>query len=1106
MVKVSPMVRSFNAGIFSQLVEGRTDLERYPASMRRMHNVIAAPQGPALCRSGTMFVVPVAEHDQHSFLLPFIFSNEQAKVLEFAFDRIRFIDEDGIQVYPSVAHTASTTTPFVITSATLGANIGDDVVLGGYPLDYNLNGEVARIISKTGDDYTLNLTWPTGKASVGGTVARVYHVPFDYTTIERERLRVVQSVDVMYLLNGSQPRKLLRYSAYDWRLEKIKFKDGPYLPINETTTTLTPSQTGNAVSVMTGPNTPSGVASADTERPAVTGGFYGDTDSTPYRFLGRNQPFSMDAAPAWHAFDDDDTTYWAGNVQQKGKLKYDFGASTTIDGYSIQASRDNRDETYLARDFAPSKFTLEGSNDDAVWTVIDDQQEYVLYDNDKTRFIELEAPATYRYYQLNVSKLLRNGPIEARVRRLVLRIQGRGGAEDQTSGATISNATATGAVFDNGFNQVAGVGAYKNATAANSMYVGKTLAAPRAIANVRFSGSNDNGYANPTLFDDITDRAVTFRLYAKTGAAPANGTDGTLLGTLTINDNPGFFTGSNQSAIRTIASNDPTTLWDHVWLNVTQPNNKPIYLSEVRFAGWGATGAMTIEASSVVGINRDQGFLQGDVGRLIRMKGRDNYWRALRIESVVDTTHVTATLEGEPFPDVRAIKEWRLGAWGDSVGWPTCGDFFEDRLCLGGSIDYPDLFAMSVIGQYEDFSQTDEFGVVLDESAVVARLNARKLSGIRWLAGDEKGLLIGTGSGEYLLSSVKGDTESVTARNIKARNSTSRGSADVEPVKVDRQVLYVQRTGRTMRELAYVFEADGYKSPSMSQLASHLGVKRFKEIDYAAEPHSIVWVRREDGSVVGLTYNRDESVVGWHTHDFGGAVESMTVVPAKDQLQDTLWLIVNRTVDGAQKRYIERLTRFWDFDMTLAEAHYLDSALRYVGDPVTVLYGLQHLEGREVYALADQKPVGPFIVTNGSVELQFEASDIIIGEGYDSDGETSRLENGAQDGTAIGKKGRIHNVSLLLWDSYGGEVGVWNDDDLADDAARFEGVKYYDPVEYPMRTDQSETTDLYTGEIGPIIMPSHDKKCSVAFRRPKKSPLPFNVVAIMPQMNKEDRG
>lgn len=1113
MVKVSPMIRSFNAGVFSELMEGRTDFERYPASARRMHNYVAAPQGPAIGRSGTAFVAPASDDDFVSVLVPFIFSDDQAQVLELANDRIRFVNEDGLQIYDPVASTISTQSPFVITSASLAANVDDDVVLSGYPADYNLNGEIVRVTAKAGNNYTLDKAWPAGKASVAAQVARVYHIDLDYTPEEREELRIVPSLDTIYFLTGRPVRKLLRYGAYDWRLEAVTFVDGPYLPTNTTDTTLTPSITGNAVPDMTGATVPSGVASASDSRRA----FDGDGDGNYY--IGRDVTWDLPETHPWHAFSSNDELYWSGGdhpnavsddhkglgLLQKGWLKYDFGAAVTIDGYSILAARDNQDTTYLTKDFAPSQWKLQGSNDDATYVDIDVQDAYVLYDADKTRFFDLsKTPATYRYFKLDITKLIRNGPIDARVRRLVLRTQGRGGSVIVTSGSTIGNADANAAAaFDNVLNTTSGSCARKNdAGGATTLWIGKTLAAARAIAGARVAGSNNHGYVDRggSTSGFTQNKDVEIRLYGKVGAAPANDTDGVLLGQINFNE------GTNESTPRWIASSNTTTAYDHVWIRVSantgEGNFQHVYVAEMQVFGWPNANSMVLTASSIVGINRDKGFQPTDVGRLIRMKGKDNYWRCLRIDGVTDTTHVTVKLEGEPFAKAEAIREWRLGLWSDTTGWPTCGDFYEDRLALAGNIEYPDYFALSRVGAYEEFQQTDEYGVVDDESAVVGRLNSRKMAGVKWLIGDEKGLLIGTASAEYILTSVKGDTEVITARNIKAKDSTSRGSSNVEPVKIDRQVLYVQRTGRTLREMAYVYEADGYKSPSMSQLASHLGVKRFKELDYAAEPYSLVWIRREDGSVVCLTYNRDENVIGWHTHDFNAVIESMTVIPAQDQMQDTLWMQTRRTVNGEAKRYIERLTRFWDFDMTIEQAHYLDCALRYEGPATKDIYGLQHLEGMEVYALADNKPQGPFTVTNGKITLAFAASSVLVGLGFDADAETSDLENGAQDGTAIGKKGRIHNASLKLWDSYGGEVGVWGDDELTGNQI---GKVEYSPVEYPRRLDQTETTELFTGMIGPIVMPAAAKRCGMAFRRPKSSPLPFNVIAIMPQMGKEDR-
>ena len=930
MAKASPMIRSFSAGEFSALLDGRVDIDRYASSTRKMMNYVAAPQGPAIARSGTMYVNSVHDHAYRSVLVPFVFSSDQATVLEFSTGRIRFFSEDGgLQVYTAVEAdiVSSPGSPLTVDTADLNADEGDEVVLSGVDAHFNMNNETVGITDVTGDVYTLNVTHPVGLAMGPITVARVYHVECDYSEAERRALRAVQSVDVMYLLTGkSQPRKLSRYGVYDWRLEDVKFVDGPYMPVNETETKLTPSATGNAVPVMTANTDGGATAAGSSKRGVVTGSV-----ATPVDFLGRNLTYSMGATEYFHAFDANDETYWAANAQQSGYIEYTPAVPFAADGYVIYPSKDNKDLSYGYKDYAPSTFYFSGWNGTA-WIELDRQENYVLYDGDKSAFFELKNTVVYSKYRLTIEKLYRNGLIEPRVRRLVIR----------------------------------------------------------------------------------SDASATF----------------------------------------------------------------------------------TLTASDTEGINRDVGFLDTDVGRLIRIKGEDGAWRSCEITARTSATEVTVTLAGEPLLSLKAIREWRLGYWSDTTGWPGTGDFFDDRLYLAGSDEAPDLIAGSVVGAYETFSQTASQGEVLDDAAVVVRLNARKLSRVLWVASDTRGLLIGTGSEEYVLSS--GSDAPLTARAIKARPATRRGSAPVEPVRIDNQMLYVQRSGRAVREFAYVFEADGYKSPSMSQLASHFGVSRIEEMVYAQEPHSIVWVRRADGSLLGLTYNREENVVGWHQHDIsGGRVESITVIPQSDGLQDALWMVVARGTETGVRRSIERLTRFWDFDTSLDQAHFVDCALRYIGDETDTVYGLQHLEGWEVYGLADRRPFGPVPVVNGSISIPYTASNIIVGLGFDGECWMQRLEAGGADGTAQGKTKRINNISVMLWRSFGGQIGVYNTEREA---------FVYDPIAYPGDYSVVEDMEVFTGVLQPITPEGgYDQNGYIAFRRGREEPLPLNMVAIMPQLNTQDR-
>jgi len=501
----------------------------------------------------------------------------------------------------------------------------------------------------------------------------------------------------------------------------------------------------------------------------------------------------------------------------------------------------------------------------------------------------------------------------------------------------------------------------------------------------------------------------------------------------------------------------------------------------------------TIVLGNQSALNGGAGFLPTDVGRLIRVKDTfDATWRYLKITGYNSATQVTAVVKDNAFYLASFWStNWRVGYFSDTTGWPACGAFFEDRLFVAGPSGFPDLICGSRTGAYTDMQQTTSIDEVLDDSAIVVRLNSRKLSRIRWLSSDDRGLLLGTGSQEYVIKPAD-DNSALTARNIRARPLTEYGSANMDAVKVDRQILFVPGAKKSVRELAYVFESDGYKSPSMSLFASHLGAQRFAETDYAQDPHSIMWVRREDGTVVGLTYNRDENVVGWHRHNFGGIVESLCVIPSATDNQDTLWMIIKR----GSRRFVERLTRFWDFDMALSDAQYLDCALRYTGAATKTVYGLAHLNGQTVYAVADGRVFRNIVVANGKITLDVSASNILIGMTYTSFAEIARFEVGAADGASQGKTKRLHNVVPFLWASFGGEVGKWN---------ATTGEFEFDPIDYPEAMDELEelpTLQTFLGDPQPMPM-GYDNRGTIAFRQ--TDPYPLNVIALLPQLNTQDR-
>lgn len=347
-----------------------------------------------------------------------------------------------------------------------------------------------------------------------------------------------------------------------------------------------------------------------------------------------------------------------------------------------------------------------------------------------------------------------------------------------------------------------------------------------------------------------------------------------------------------------------------------------------------ATGTTSLVASSTVGINNDAGFAATDVGRLIRYKDAANPWGYMEIVTFGTTTSVDVTI-ASTLTGNAATTNWRLGVWSGTTGYPTTGTFFEDRLWMGGASSFPQRVDGSRTGRYQNFAPSSVDGTVAASDGVAFTLNSNDVNRIKWLMDDEKGLVVGTARGEWLL---RGSTlgEALSPTNISGKPSTKYGSADVAPQRAGKAILFVQRAGRKLRELAYVFEKDGFSAPDMSVLAEHITSPEMIEMAFQEQPQAVVWIPRSDGVLLGFTYERDQDVVGWHTHELGGfsdstqlaipVVESVASVPSPDATRDELYMIVQRYVNGRVRRYIEYLNKTWESGDNQLDAVYLDAA------------------------------------------------------------------------------------------------------------------------------------------------------------------------------------
>ena len=231
-----------------------------------------------------------------------------------------------------------------------------------------------------------------------------------------------------------------------------------------------------------------------------------------------------------------------------------------------------------------------------------------------------------------------------------------------------------------------------------------------------------------------------------------------------------------------------------------------------------------------------------------------------------------------------------------------------------------------------------------------------------------------------------------------------------------------------------------------------------------------------DGAMIGITYQKEHQIWGWHRHDTDGTFESVTTIPENNL--DAVYVIVKRTINGKTRRYIERIKpRTWT---TAADAFIVDSGLTYSGVSATVISKLDHLEGKTVAVLAGGNVVNGLKVTSGSITLPEAATKAQIGLPYVSDIET--LDVDPLEVSVRGKPMNVAEVIVKVENSRGGFIGP-NSGNLE---------------EFPSRkvSDDYDPLDLETTEYR-IPLPDEWTSNGHVFIR-QVDPLPITVLGIVP--------
>ncbi len=342
-------------------------------------------------------------------------------------------------------------------------------------------------------------------------------------------------------------------------------------------------------------------------------------------------------------------------------------------------------------------------------------------------------------------------------------------------------------------------------------------------------------------------------------------------------------------------------------------HQNPFARGAINFVTVGATGSGYSQATASVTVNTSTGFgavitpvvSSGAVVSYIVQNGGIGYLSTDTI-TVNGGVGATGTLSVGP----------------QTGTYPGVVDYYQQRRVYAASLQQPDTYWMSQIGSYDNFDYSTPTN---STDAITGNPWALQVNGIQAFVPMPGGLVTFTGNGTWQING--GSNVALTPSDQTAQAQGYNGcSALIHPIAINYNILYVQAKGSVVRDLAYNFYANIYTGTDRTLLSGHLFADRtIVQWAWAEEPFKIMWLVRDDGALLSLTYLLEQEIYSWARHDTNGLYQcvcSVTEPPV-----DAVYLIVKRFIRGQWVYYSERMdNRAWE---TAENCWCVDAGLAY---------------------------------------------------------------------------------------------------------------------------------------------------------------------------------
>ena len=354
---------------------------------------------------------------------------------------------------------------------------------------------------------------------------------------------------------------------------------------------------------------------------------------------------------------------------------------------------------------------------------------------------------------------------------------------------------------------------------------------------------------------------------------------------------------------------------------------------------------------------------------------------------------------GTPFLETHApATNWSEQSYSALRGFPGAVTFHQNRLWYGGTISQPDGLWASKSNEFFNF----DIGKAADNDSIDITVAIGEVNTIRHLVSN-RDLQAFTSTDEFIIPAFV--EKPTTPTNATIKRQTPFGASFVKPFVFDGATVYVQSSGKIVREMLFDDGQQAYTGQPISSLASHLINTPIQASTLAGgidRAESYYFLVDGDGTLGVFNSNRGEQRYGWTQFTSQGSFHSICTVDTR------VYAVVKYDKGDGTNKYI-----LCEFDSNFNT----DMAKTYFGSSGVFSVSSDFANGAVLDVVSGTHYLGQFTVGSGNIDVSAVDNSLQkaeIGFKFDVTLTTNPIDTVGQSGALTGEPRSLNKVIVDL--------------------------------------------------------------------------------------------